>query len=352
MQQPSNISRRSRIQGAIMGAFIGDALALGPHWYYDLEQLRAEYGDWITTYTAPKPGRYHAGQAAGSNSQSGFILNLLLQSLVAKSTYDQHDFTQRVDNDLFTQLDGTPNSGPGGYTSQSIRESWAKRQQGNAWGAVAGLADNTDAAERIIAIAVRYAFNYADLTKHVAANTALFQQDPTVLAMTTAYGCLLGALIRGIDFNADISDYFMDLAKSGELPFFGISYSTGVPAPGQYPSPEPLLMYATAARLAHNPHINIEPASAIAQVYGLPCAIYNQLPSVYYLAARFQGDFTQAVLHAVNSGGQNMARAMLTGALSGAIGGIESIPDYLIEGLLNHQQYLSLADKLAEQIMA
>ena len=33
---------------------------------------------------------------------------------------------------------------------------------------------------------------------------------------------------------------------------------------------------------------------------------------------RFAGDFEAAVLHAVNGGGQNLARAMLTGALVGA----------------------------------
>ncbi|MEO6823693.1 MAG: ADP-ribosylglycohydrolase family protein [Nitrosospira sp.] len=55
----------------------------------------------------------------------------------------------------------------------------------------------------------------------------------------------------------------------------------------------------------------------------MPCAIYHQLPAAYYLAARFTNDFEFVVLHAINGGGQNMSRAMLTGALVGAQVGIE-----------------------------
>lgn len=45
---------KDRAKGAILGAFIGDAIALGPHWYYDLEEQYRDYGKWIDTYTNPK----------------------------------------------------------------------------------------------------------------------------------------------------------------------------------------------------------------------------------------------------------------------------------------------------------
>ena len=69
-----HIAIQDRAAGALMGAFIGDALGLGPHWYYDLDELRHDYGDWIDGYTDPRPGRYHDGLKAGELSQAGFIL--------------------------------------------------------------------------------------------------------------------------------------------------------------------------------------------------------------------------------------------------------------------------------------
>lgn len=117
---------QERAAGAIMGAFVGDALALGSHWYYDLAELRRDYGEWITTYTDPKPGRYHSGRKAGQLSQAGIILTFMLRSLVEHGEYNEEDFCRRIDEELFPFLDGTPMSGPGGYTSQSIREAWRR----------------------------------------------------------------------------------------------------------------------------------------------------------------------------------------------------------------------------------
>ena len=77
---------KNRAAGAIMGALIGDALGVGPHWYYDLDQLKQEYGEWINDYTAPKPDRFHAGLKAGENSQTGQVVDLLLESLNGRKT--------------------------------------------------------------------------------------------------------------------------------------------------------------------------------------------------------------------------------------------------------------------------
>jgi len=353
---------KDRAAGAIMGAFIGDALALGPHWYYDLAELRRDFGPWITDYTAPLPGRYHEGLKKGDSSQAGFILKLTLRSLVARGRYDEADFCRLMDQEFFPLLDGTPISGPGGYTSQSIREAWRRRvQQKLPWGETGGHADTTEAIERTLALAVRYALNPGALAQSVASNAVLTQGDDTVLSMTVAYCAVLGQLVQGHPLDARLSDRLMALVKSGELPFHAVTSANlqpprpGDPDPpraGRFASPDALLTPSFMAQAAVDPGIRIEPAWKVSLVYGMPCAIYHQLPAAYYLAARFHDDFESALLHAVNGGGQNQARAILTGALVGAQTGLSGIPARFLEGLRDVAALSPLADQLAAQLVS
>lgn len=355
-------SLQDRAAGALMGAFIGDALALGPHWYYDLDELRADYGDWIRDYTDPRPGRYHAGLKAGQPSQAGVLLALTLDSLVARGAYDEADFCRRLDEDFFPHIDGTPMAGPGGYTSQSIREAWRRRVgEGLPWGQCGGNADTTEAAERGLAIAVRYALRPAELAAALTRNTLLTQTDGTVVAMTVAFGAVLGMLVEGHPLDGALSGKLMARVKSGELPFHAVTRGRlGAPRPGEqeaavagrFPSPDALLGPSAMAAAAHDPDIRIEPAWKVSLVYGMPCAVYHQFPAAYYLAARFADDFESAVLHAVNGGGQNQARAILAGALAGAQVGLAGIPRRFIDGLEGGASRLAQARRLAVQLAA
>lgn len=356
------ISFEDRAAGALLGAFVGDALGLGPHWYYDLAKLREDYGEWIDGYTDPKPDRYHGGMKAGELSQAGLILRMLAQSLVDRGGYDETDFCRRLDTELFPHIDGTPMSGPGGYTSQSIREAWHRRVRlGLPWSQAGGHADNTEAAERTLALALRYASQPARLAAAVAANTRLTQIDEVVVAMTVAYGAVLGLLVQGERLDATLSGKLMRLVRSGELPFHTVlTDRLGVPRRGQaeaphgtlFASPDALLTPSCIARAAADPDVRIDPAWKVSLLYGMPCAIYHVLPAVYYLAARFADDFESAVLHAVNGGGQNEARAMLTGALVGAQCGRSGIPPRLLSGLADGDALDALASRLAQAASA
>jgi len=164
--------------------------------------------------------------------------------------------------------------------------------------------------------------------------------------------------VAGEPLDPFLSDKLMELVKKGDLPFHAVTSGDrqppkpGEPDPpraGKFSSPDALLTASYMAEAAIDPEIKIEPAWKVSIVYGMPCAIYHQLPAAYYLAARFHEDFEQAVLHALNGGGQNQARSILTGALVGAQVGLSGIPERFLDGLENSVELIMLACQLGEQ---
>lgn len=100
--------------------------------YYDLAELRREFGPWIDGYAASKPGRYHEGCAAGDLSQTGDVAALLLRSLAERGAYEEPDFCARLDGYLDT-LDGSPYCVVGArtnYTDVAMRDLWRARKAG------------------------------------------------------------------------------------------------------------------------------------------------------------------------------------------------------------------------------
>jgi ADP-ribosylglycohydrolase len=345
---------QDRVAGALIGALIGDALGLGCHWYYDLEEMHRDHGDWINNYTEPKSHRYHAGMKAGQLSQSGLITVMLLRSVVENNEYLEDDFTQRLDAELFPLLDGTALQGPGGYTNQSIREAYQRRvRQKKPWNETGGNADTTEAAERAIVLAALYANTPGKVAEAAFSNCRLTQNDEIVVALSVAFNCSLALLIAGEKLDCALSEKLLDLIERGELPFQNPILP---PRPGDlllslagpFSVPDPLLIPSSMARMVQDSGIRIEPAWKVSFVYGMPCAIYHQIPAAFYLAARFADDFESAVLHAINGGGQNMSRAFLTGALVGAQVGLSNIPQRFITGLEKADELLDLASKLGK----
>ena len=221
-----------------------------------------------------------------------------------------------------------------------------------------GNADTTEAIERTLAIAVRYAADPSMLASAVASNTLLTQTDDTVLTITTAFGAVLGLLVQGETLDERISGRLVGLAHSGKLPFHTVTDENleppgagepEKPRAGSFASPDALLTPSYMARAAADPDTRIDPPWKVSIVYGMPCAIYHIVPSAYYLSALFHDDFKSAVLNAVNGGGQNQARAILTGALTGAQTGLSGIPEYLVHGLEKGDELKTLALKLASQ---
>lgn len=354
-------ARRDRAAGAVLGALIGDALGVGPHWYYDLEVLHQEFG-WVDGYVKSKAGRYHEGLEAGDLSQTGQVCELLLRSLVERGRYDQPDFCARLDR-LLDGLDGTPYCG-GDYTDVAMRDLWrGRKKEGLKWGdeGLGSWSDTAEAAIRSVMLAARYAGSLGDTASLSMQNVRVTHLDAVVAGQSMSFALLIAAMIQGESVDADLGQKMRELAKRKEIPvthaILAEERGEGLEQPADptptMPFPDALLQVGWVVQAARDPDIRIPPLK-VGLVFGMACSIHFLLPAAYYLAVHFeaepgQGRFEQAVLHAVNSGGNNMARAALTGALVGSIVGLSGIPQRLIDGLTNGRELQALAIKLAEQ---
>ncbi len=351
---------KDRAQGAFMGALIGEALGVGPHWYYDLEQMHQDYGTWIDDYTNPKKDRYHGQLKAGELSQQGWIVLKTAQYLIKEKDYSDKTYFAMMDNEILPHLDGTPMGGKGGYTSQVMRHLYQKRVIENLdWDHLASNSDTTESLERNIPMSIAYANDLRKLSYVVAKNTAITQADDVVGSLSVAYNLVLAMLIQGEALDVNLSSKLMEKVYKKEIPFHAVTSSNltapkkGEQAPsneGLFASPDALLSPSYMAMAAKDLTIQIEPAWKASLVYGMPCAIYHMLPAAYYLASRFRDDFEKGVLHAINGGGQNQVRAMLTGALIGAQVGLSQIPKRFIDGLHDKDLLLDVAERLSEML--
>ena len=349
-----SITKSDRIKGAVIGAIIGDALGLGPHWIYNPRELVAKFGEWIDDYKAVRPNpRFPAVWEArkdlktGDVSQTGQVYLLLLESIAENGQYVESDFTQRLDG-LLDTLDGT--SAGGRYTDEAMRDVWKARRDGVEWPYAGSFKDTSEAAMRTPIIAGLYSDDRDLAFKTIQRNVALTHCDPVVLGQSTAFGMHVWMLINEIEMK-DIQKYYNKHRSDFKIYFKAAIDWTGTSDSFSLRDHEVSFTDAIDRpsgiyEAAHDPRIQIEPAHLVSRLYTPDCRITHLLPAAYYLASRYEDDFEMAVLSAINGGGNNMARAALTGALSGAMNGLSGIPERFITGLSDSEHIMELAEAM------
>jgi ADP-ribosylglycohydrolase len=192
--------------------------------------------------------------------------------------------------------------------------------------------------------------NYKDfkaLFENLQSNVRLTHRDPFIAGRCVAFGLIVAALINGDSLKTAPKT----ISQQAEV--HGISLSIAVPetmdadraAVSFY---DAVLQPGWSYEAARDDAVQITPPWRACRLFGLACALEFMLPAAYYFSSRFEDDFDLPVLSAINGGGNNMARASLTGALAGAQIGIRGIPRRLTAGLANYESLLEMAERVAD----
>eukprot|EP01060_Flectonema_neradi_P000115 TRINITY_DN10090_c0_g1_i1.p1 TRINITY_DN10090_c0_g1~~TRINITY_DN10090_c0_g1_i1.p1 ORF type:complete len:357 (+),score=51.68 TRINITY_DN10090_c0_g1_i1:49-1119(+) len=337
--------KADKLRGCLTGLFIGDALAMPIHWYYDVMNIKNDFGEGgITKYESPKEkvvgsymnisdadrdligkvmlhdklpcyekGRgahYHHGMKPGENTLDTIIARLLLESTNTDSAegygVDGEEFLNKYIT-LFT----TPGAHNDSYAAGAHRaffRNWVKKDRPNS-----ECGDSTDTmidalANIVVLAAARYASTGHKAKESdasvVASTIGLLRNSPDVLPK---YGCLffdllLRVLSGEVSLRAAVLESADKLDPSGEL----------------------------------SSTIKSTPADPM-----VPCPIEKSYPALLHFAYKYgegTNSFRTALLASANAGGENVNRGSCLGALLGASVGFDAIskenPD-LVGGLVD-----------------
>jgi ADP-ribosyl-[dinitrogen reductase] hydrolase len=329
VKENTNISLESRRTGCMYGLFIGDALAMPVHWYYDRAALKRDYGTvkdylaprnphqgsilWRSSYRpisrkgnilhdqAPYWGKrdihYHQFLKAGENTLNLKLCALLIESLNDRGVYDSNDYLER-----YISYMTTPGSHKDTYVEEYHRHFFTKFAQGVS-PFKCGIQEKHIGG--LIGMAPIVAF-YLDKPE-TAKKAALEHLRLTHLGKKMEQAGLLFAevllkLFKGIS----LREALVTEIEKQEIPLAAYPFLKWLTEPDGY---------------------------VVGQRFSTACYVEDSVPSVIYLALKYHDNPEEGLIANTNLGGDNAYRGAVLGAIFGVANGMEGFPERWVQGL-------------------
>ena len=321
---------RSKILGVLYGLYIGDALAMPVHWYYNRQALHQDYGRvtnylnphnphldsilWRSSYVAPNSKgeilhdqakfwgqngiHYHQFLKAGENTLNVKICHLLIESINQKGGYNSDDFLKKYINFMTT-----PGSHKDTYIEECHRNFFANYARGLR---PRQCGVNEKHIGGIVGIPPIVAFYHKQSgTAKDAALEHLALTHPG-LKMENAALPVIEILLKVLN-GTPLKEAIVHEIENQNTP---------------------LLSHPIIKWLDYTDDWIIGPR------FSTTCYVEHSIPAVIYLALKYHHDPEKALIINTNMGGDNAARGAVLGALLGAEFGVEKFPRRWVDGLV------------------
>lgn len=323
---PTNGISEPKRAGIVWGSFIGDALAMPVHWYYDRAALRRDYGV-VRDYLAPrnphpdsilersryvalnargeilheqarywgKPGvHYHQFLRAGENTLNLQLGKVLIESLIACRGYDADDYLER-----YLEFMLTPGRHRDTYVEECHRKFFANYARGTSPRAcgrsdicIGGLA-------HVGILCAGLGCDAQRARQAVREHIALTHRAPEILDAGDTLARILCLVAGGAELRATIFE------EAGAW-----------------------ISRKNAEEWSHDPHDVV-----VGQRISPACYIPGAFPASLYLAWKHAEDFEAGLIANTNVGGENCHRGVVVGALLGGALGMGRIPSRFVDGI-------------------
>lgn len=266
----------------IFGSLVGDALALGPHWIYDQQQIETAF-PIMESFAAPL-SPYHPGKTSGDFTHYGDQVIVLLRSIAEHQHFDPEAYSR----EWFAYWNEASTIS---YRDSATRETLAAMDKGLSFMDAGSASHELSAAGRIAPL---FLLPWAD-------RDALLDAAKTLCALTHRND----AVIEATEFFARLT---LAVAKGGSI-------QQAIPLIiEEMPTP------ALEASAAWNEVLaNLElPVNEALLAYGLSCDVQQGFRGVLHILSLYGNDLHTALRVNALAGGDSAARGLLIGMVSGA----------------------------------
>lgn len=292
-------------------SFIGDALALGPHWVYDQDEIRSKLGR-VTSYHPPL-ATYHPAKSAGDFTHYGDQTLILLKAIAEGGGFDLARFATAWR--AFWEDPANVS-----YRDKATRQTLEHLQAGRPP-------------------------EHAGSDSHDIAGAARI--GPLFLLAWKTDEALLEAARRETAFTHPVNE----VVESAE--FFGrvtlaVRAGAGIPAAldsvmvAKHWPALPENWFAAARTSAASEQTD----SAALKTHGLSCHTNEAFPGICHLLLRHPDDPAAALIENATGGGDSAARGMILGLIYGAKFPVSALPKEWLSGLNARETIVELIRQL------
>ena len=349
----STALKRRRAKAALANLFIGDALSMPVHWFYNPGDILRQFpphgiqgmetapevhpssimalhstsrGGRGQQGSATRPdvvgdvilkgkrhlwgrpnGHYHHGMQAGENTLNAWWARWVMQSMTRYGDYS----AERWVGEYIEKMTADPAEHPDTYAESCHRGFFANLQSGHAPTKCGAVTHDTPSMGALVSVAPLALASLAtqgldSVQQQCRAHVWLTHPDEALMKVVDSYVLLMAELLE----------------RPVSAPCLEALASAASVIPG-----------TRLQALVNQPRGD---AYVVGRTYSLACYITDSWPSVCYLAARYHDDPRKALLRNTNLGGENAHRGSVLGTLVGLSSGL--FDTELYESLAGHAE--------------
>jgi ADP-ribosylglycohydrolase len=321
---------RERVNGALWGLQIGDALAMPVHWYYNRNKLIQDYGRvldylapknphpdsilWRSRYTPTGPQgeilhdqarywgqkgvHYHQFLIAGENTLNVRLCRLLIDMLNQNGAYAADEYLRR-----YVAFMTTPGMHRDTYIEECHRNFFSNYARGMPPERCGVEEKHIGGLPAMVPILGFYCLTPRQARQTALTHLALLHPGPKMRLAGELLADLLLAVIDGQPLEQAI---FAEMQRSAN-PLIGHPFSKWLDQPDEW---------------------------VVGSKFSTACYVEQSVPAVVYLALKYHSNPEMGLIANTNLGGDNAYRGAVLGALLGAENGPEGFPKKWRDGLL------------------